>query len=128
MLELGLILSTVLSSELALRLPFVRTLKTLAATLKKSGDVLFSRNISDAWKEKILSVYALRIFLNSLLLPLLLVMVFAPIFLVTRLMSPTTFVALGVLTSTYNLLLITISSVFYLIIRVRFLNARLFKA
>ena len=127
MIEFGLALSTLLSSELILWIPLTKTAHILASTLQKSKKVLLSRHISDNWKEKILPVYALRIFRSSVVLPLWLLLLGAPILIGTLLLSSSYSDALEHLTSLGSLAIITLTSVLYLTVRFRFFNARLFK-
>ena len=126
MIELGLVFSAVLSSELVLWLPLARTLRVMTSAMRRSNKVLLSRKISDNWKEKVLPVYALRIFRSSLMLPLLLAIVLAPIVIVTWLLSPSPSAAWDALTTVSALLLITGTSVIYLVVRVRVFSAKLF--
>ena len=126
LIELGFVVSAMISSELALRLPLARTIHTMTGIMQAARRVLFSRNISDIWKEIVLPIYAFRIFVSSLAMPLLLAAILAPIMVASILLSPSLSAALDHITNIPNLLLITITSIVYLVVRVRF-NAGLFK-
>jgi hypothetical protein len=116
-----------LSSELILRIPLVKTAHALASNLQKSKNILLSKNISDTWKEKVLPVYAGRIFLSSVVLPLLLLVIIAPITTVTLLLSNSVSDALEYLASTTTFAIIMLTSILYLAVRFKLANARLFK-
>ncbi len=124
-IELGLVFSAMISGELALRLPLARTIHKMTGIMQAARRVLFSRSISPGWKEIVLPVYAFRIFVNSLAMPLLLTAILAPIIVASILLSPSLSVALDYITNIPNLLLITITSIVYLVVRIRF-NAGLF--
>jgi hypothetical protein len=126
LIELGFVVSAMISTEVALRLPLVRTLHTMTGIVQAARRVLFSRNVSDRWKEIVLPVYAFRIFLSSLAIPLLLTAILAPVIVASILLSPSLSAALDYITNVPNLLLITITSIVYLVVRMRF-NAVLFK-
>jgi hypothetical protein len=125
-IELGLVVSAMISSELALQLPLARTIRTMIGIMQAVRRVLFSRKISDRWKEVVLPVYAFRIFLSSLAMASLLTAILAPMIAGSILLSPSLLVALEYITNTRNLLLIAITSIAYLVVRIRF-NAGLFK-
>ena len=126
LIELGFVVSAMISTEVALRLPLVRTLHKMTCIVQAARRVLFSRNVSDRRKEIILPVYAFRIFLSSLAIPLLLTAILAPVIVASILLSPSLSAALDYITNVPNLLLIAITSIIYLAVRIRF-NAVLFK-
>ena len=126
LIELGFVVSAMISSELAFRLPLVRTVHKMTSIMQAARRVLFSRNVSAGWKEIVLPVYAFRIFLSSLTMPLLLTAILAPIVLTSILLSPSLSAALDYIANIPNLLLITITSVVYLAVRIRF-NEGLFR-
>jgi hypothetical protein len=126
LIELGFVVSAMISSELALRLPLARTVHKMTGIMQTASRVLLSRNVSASWKEIVLPVYAFRIFLSSIAIPLLLTAVLAPIIVASILLSPSLSVALEYITNIPNMLLITITSIVYLAVRIRF-NAGLFK-
>jgi hypothetical protein len=125
LIQLGFVVSAMISSELALWLPLVRIVRTITGIMQAARRVL-SSSVSDCWKETVLPVYAFRIFLNSLAVPLLLTAILAPIIVASLLLSPSLSTALDYITNIHNLLLITITSIVYLAVRIRF-NAGLFK-
>ena len=126
LVQLGFVVSAMISSELALRLPLARTVRTMTGIMQDARRVMFSRNVSDSWKEIVLPVYAFRIFLSSLAMFLLLAAILAPIIVASILLSPSLSAALDHITNIPNLFLITITSIVYLVVRMRF-NAGLFK-
>jgi len=126
LIELGFVVSAMISCELALRLPLARTVRKMTGIMQAARRVLFSRNVSASWKEIVLPVYAFRIFLSSLAIPLLLTAILAPIVVASILLSSSLSATLDYITNISNLLLITITSVVYLAVRIRF-NAGLFK-
>jgi hypothetical protein len=111
LIELGLLVSSMISSELALRLPLARTFHTMTGIMQAARRVLFSRKVSDTWKEIVLPIYAFRIFRNSLVMLLLLTAILAPIIVASILLSPSVSAALNYITNIPNLLLITITSI-----------------
>lgn len=74
------------------RLPLTAVLRRLAITLRKSLSVTTSSRISDHWKERVVPVYALTIFRDSLVLALQ-VFCLAAIFVVIFVMACWPFVA-----------------------------------
>ena len=126
LIELGFVVSAMISSELALQLPLARTVHKMTGVMIAARRVLFSRNVSASWKEIVLPVYAFRIFLSSLAIPLLLTAILAPIIVASILLSPSLSATLDYITNIPNLLLITITSIAYLAVRIGF-NAGLFK-
>jgi hypothetical protein len=126
LIESGFVVSAMISSELALRLPLAGTVHTIMGLMQAARRVLFSRNVSDRWKEIVLPVYGFRILFSSLAIPLLLTAILAPIVVASILLSPSLSAALDYITNVPNLLLIAITSIVYLAVRMRF-NAVLFK-
>ena len=126
LVQLGFVVSAMISSELALWLPLARTFRTMTGIMQAARRVLFSRNVSDRWKEIVLPVYAFHIFLKSLTMAFLLTAILAPIIVASILLSPSRSAALDYITDAPNLLLIAITSIVYLVVRIRF-NAGLFK-
>ena len=61
MIWLTLVIATILSCELFVRLPLLSTLNKLWQVFEKIWFTLGSRSISDHWKERVLPVYGLRI-------------------------------------------------------------------
>jgi hypothetical protein len=76
-----LLLSTLLSSELLLRLPLRGTAKSLNQLIYKICRTLQSPKISDHWKEQVILVYARQLLGYSLLLSILLMIVVLPLLL-----------------------------------------------
>jgi hypothetical protein len=126
LIESGFVVAAMISSELALRLPLAGTVHTIVGLMQAARRVLFSRNVSDRWKEIVLPVYGFRILFSSLAIPLLLTAILAPIIVASILLSPSLSAALDYITNIPNLLLIATTSIVYLLVRMRF-NAGLFK-
>ena len=126
LVQLGFVVSAMISSELALWLPLARTFRTMIGIMQAATRVLFSRNVSDSWKEAALPVYAFRILLNTLAMPLLLTVILGPVIMASILLSPSLSISLDYITNIPNLLLITITSIAYLAVRIRF-DAGIFK-
>ncbi len=87
MILLCLGVSTFMASELFLRLPLLRCLQRIISNATKATSVLRSRKISDEWKEKVLSAYAIRIGANSILVFLFMLAAVSPFILLGLLMK-----------------------------------------
>ncbi|EIC28077.1 MULTISPECIES: hypothetical protein [Methylomicrobium] len=118
--ELAIIGATCLSSEMVLWLPLPKTARTLVDTLHRSKKILLSKHISDDWKEKILPVYAFRIFKQSVFLPILIALIMAPILLISWALSPSFIRTIVDLTKPFTLSIMVATSVVYLMIRMKF--------
>ena len=74
---LYLVLSCVLSIEVFLKLRFVSYVSSISANSYKVFHIIFSSNISDHWKEKMVPIYAFNLLKNALLiLGILLIVIF----------------------------------------------------
>ena len=126
MTEFILILASLISSEVALHLPFKKIISSLVTSLRKSRLTLGSKYVSDVRKEKVLPVYSVQIFKNSLLLLIFIVLFCIPIIGAAWFVEQSFengFILLG---RNSSLMLITVSSVIYIIFRIRYTHARLF--
>ena len=94
--------------------------------MRKAARVLFSRRISDGWKEIALPIYASQILFASLKLALLLVIILSPIIVVSVLLSLSLSGAFDYIIDFPGVLLIPITIIGYLLVRTGFFNARLF--
>jgi hypothetical protein len=65
---LYLVLSCVLSIEVFLKLRFVSYVSSISANSYKVFHIIFSSNISDHWKEKMVPIYAFNLLKNALLI------------------------------------------------------------
>lgn len=74
-------MSTVSVCECFLRMPFAENIKALALCTSSSCRIIFSKRISDHWKERILPIFAAKIFVASLRLLWFLLLSFLPIVL-----------------------------------------------
>ena len=117
--QVAIIGATLLSSEMVLWLPLPKTAKTLLGTLHKSKTILLSKHICDDRKEKIIPFYALKIFKNSLFLPLLIAVLISPIIIVSWWLAPSFINALLILSQPIMIVLMIITSAIYLIVRLR---------
>jgi len=73
------VMSTASVCECFLRLPFAENIKTLVLYTTKSYRVISSARISDHWKEKVLPLFAAKIFRMSLMLFLFLLISLMPL-------------------------------------------------
>jgi len=121
-----LILFTLISSEFILWLPLAKTLSTMNRMMHGAKKLLFYKRISDEKKEKLVPVYAIRLFISSIALALQLVIIIIPILLGTRFFTNSFAQAMEVISTLSNLLLITVISIGYITLRIKWLNARLF--
>ena len=121
-----LILFTLISSEFILWLPLAKTLSTMKRMMHGSKKLLLYKRISDEKKEKLLPVYAIRLFFSSIALLLQLVIIIIPILLGTRFLTSSFTSAMEIISTLPNLLLITVFSIGYITLRIKWLNARLF--
>lgn len=65
MIHLSLLLTCMLSVEMIIRSNFLLILDSILKVTKKVIQVVPQNNISDHWKEKVVPVYAFRIFKHS---------------------------------------------------------------
>ena len=72
------IVGTIAVVEAFLALPFIRKVRELIDLVNRIGKTIRSSSISDHWKEKILPVYAGKMFLLSITLFALLIAALAP--------------------------------------------------
>ena len=80
MSHLALLMVCILSVEFFIRLNFLLVIDSLFKVIRKVIYVIFKKNISDHWKEKVIPIYALRIMKYSLqifLILFLIIIVFA---------------------------------------------------
>jgi len=73
-----IVVGTIAVVEAFLALPFIRKAREMVALVNRIGKTLRSSKISDHWKEKVLPVYAGRMFLLSLTLFVLLIAALVP--------------------------------------------------
>ena len=111
---------TILIVELVRRSQIIAVAKNLSQIAQKAALTIRSSKISDHWKQKAISAYALAIFSNSLCLLGWLVLVFAPLILVSiiDIFSGTQYAQLFVTFS--GVITCTIIAGLYFIIRRRF--------
>ena len=122
----ALIFFTLISSEFILWLPLAKTLSTMNRMMHGSKKLLFYKRISDKKKEKFLPMYATRLFISSIALLLQLVIIIIPILLGTRFLTTSFASTMEVISTLPNLLLITVVSIGYITLRIKWLNAKLF--
>ena len=120
LLQIGILfLFALFSSELLLQLPFRNYLTLLNTLLRRIVKTLRSAYISDHWKERVIQIYALRLFGYSLILPALFLVAMLPLmfglWLVTN--SVDSLIALGL--DPLMLVGITLTSAAYFFLRTR---------
>ncbi len=86
-LNLVLALGCIVCTEIFIRLKFLSKLQFLFFYLKKSLRVLYSKKISDHWKEKVIIYYAINLMKNSFLMLLILLTILI-VFILLSLTSP----------------------------------------
>jgi fumarate reductase subunit C len=77
-----LVVSAILASEVALRLPLLDQVTAIVGTARRSAATVRSRRISDHWKEAVLPAYSARMAGRSFYFFLLLCLVLLPVALV----------------------------------------------
>ncbi len=123
MQEFALILITILPIEILFRLPLAPLVRQLTIVMRKILRVLSSRVISDHWKEKVLLAYAGQMALISLKILLLVFLVGVVVLfasLVVDILLPTPDGMLGIFSTTKGLALVSVTSVIYMAVRIRF--------
>lgn len=113
------------SSELAFHIPIIHSIKAVNIIFNKVKKVLLSSLISDHWKEKVLPNYALQMFKYSLLIPVLIITLLAPIVTIMTLWFESITLAIEYLSTIQTIITMTISSIFYVRLRVKVINVRL---
>jgi len=76
-----LVVSSVVFVELFSRFKTIQKAKDVLAVVNKVTKVVGSRRISDHWKEKVLLIYAQKLFGNSMVLFVFLAIAFSPFFI-----------------------------------------------
>lgn len=117
MLELVLIIASCASGELLFRLPWMKVFDVMKQSVHDSKKIIFSQQISDHWKEKMLPVYAMRLLRSSLLLPLLLLTIFSPLVLATYGVIGSLDGVVGYLVELSSLAIVTVVCIGYFMIR-----------
>jgi hypothetical protein len=82
MLHFLLLLVCILSVELFLRLNILLQLNSIINVIKKVTYVIFQKNISDHWKEKVVPAYAFKIMKYSLQILIIILFIFS-LFIIT---------------------------------------------
>ena len=114
-----LVLGTVCVVESFLRLPILSRVKSLKDLLRKISWVLKSSSVSDHWKEKILPVYAWRLFSSSLALFTLVFVGILPMIAIAGLADIINIPLLPLVSSLTGILASTIIAVIYIFLRRR---------
>ena len=116
---------TIIAVELFLRFPLISCVKNFSKVSKKSLKVISSKKISDHWKEKVIPVYAVKVFMLTLKLTVLIICVFAgallPVFVLEYAMvpEPSFWVEIA---KPYALILSCIVAVLYYFVRKRYVR------
>lgn len=116
---LALIIGSILVAECFLRLPVMSGFSNMLRTFQSVHRVISSRTISDHWKERILLVYAWRMFKNSLNVFFWLVVAVSPIVIGGLVLDNTRLSFLDLLASVTGIVASTLTVLFYLPLRKR---------
>ena len=114
-----LVVGTICVVECFIRLPLVSRLKSLQNLVTRIVGVLKSSSISDHWKEKVLPVYAGKLFLLSIQLFLLVVAALLPMFVLAWAVQFTSVPLMQLLTTWSGMLASTVIAVLYIFARNR---------
>lgn len=109
--------STIVSTELLLRTPVLSVVNRLYKKLLPGFKRLRSPRVSDHWKERASTAYALRMLSVSLLLPLVILLCVLPILAAAFFLSSSFDAAVNLLASYTSLGLMAATSVAYLLVR-----------
>jgi hypothetical protein len=112
-----------LAAELLSRLPFERTVSSMAQCAHLAGHVISSRRISDHWKERVLPAYAGRMAGHTLMLTLYFAGLAGLVALVLLAADTITPGAAGFVTSGKGLLASFAAATAYYLLRRRFARA-----
>jgi len=115
-----LLFGTLLSSELLLRLPLLKSVKHLNHLLRRIFKTLSSSRISDHWKEQVMLVYAAQLLRYSLLVPILLLAALFPLGFGLWFTTESIDALIRLSLDLRFLLVITALSLLYLFVRKRF--------
>lgn len=114
-----LLLATCAFVEGLLRLPVLQRVKQMKATLARVRFVFSARSVSDHWKEKVLLAYALKLWVDSAVLLLLMGLLGVPLLLGFNMLSRLGLFDAGVLTSSSGLIVATLVGAAYGVLRTR---------
>jgi hypothetical protein len=114
-----LVVGTICVVECFIRLPLVSRLKSLQNLVTRIVGVLKSSSISDHWKEKVLPVYAGKLFLLSIQLFSLVVAALLPMFVLAWAVQFTSVPLMQLLTTWSGMLASTVIAVLYIFARNR---------
>ncbi len=116
-----IVFSTILSCELVIRIPFIRSAHDLRLSSQKAIKIIKSSSISDHWKEKILPYYAVDIAKLSLLTFVYLLFALSPFLLVGFLSGQFGLNVFELISTPASILAITVLAWVYFALRKRFL-------
>jgi hypothetical protein len=114
---LVLLVCTFLTVELFFRLPFIDSARRVIAVSRKSASVVASSKISDHWKEKVVPVYAGKLFVGSLQLFGWMILAFMPFIAGVPLVDTLGMEVNALLVSWPGLLVTTLVAVIYASLR-----------
>ena len=110
---------TIAVVEVFLALPFIRKVRELVALVNRIGKTLRSSKISDHWKEKVLPIYAGRLFLLSVTLFVLLIAALVPMAVVAWIGEAMGFPVATALSGIAGIAGSTVVALVYLMVRKR---------
>ena len=113
----SIILATILCCEIFFKISLIKNFKELIKLQKNSISIIKSDKISDHWKEKIVVEYAKKIAISAVKVPILLIIIFLPLILWLTIFKNLSLETTSWFLTSMELFLITISSIFYFIIR-----------
>ena len=119
----ALLAGSILIVECFLRLPILASAKNMLQIVQQVNRVIFSRVISDHWKERVLPVYAWSMFKNSLRIFLLLNIAIAPMVIIGLLLVNTEPSFFDFLASTSGIIGSTLAVLLYLPLRQHLFHA-----
>ena len=114
-----LVIGTILVVECLLRTPLLPSVKSLKILLGKIGKVLKSSSVSDHWKEKVLPVYAGRLFVMSIKLFILVLIALIPMIVIAFLANWQNISLVPLLSSWIGVSVSTGLAVVYIVLRKR---------
>lgn len=117
--------STMLAVEVFLRTGFKKNISAMLEFMKRSRATIISARISDHWKEKVLTHYALKIFINSMQLIICLLLTASPIMAVHFLGNLIGMDVLSLIMTPLGLIFSIVFVSLYIVFRVKILHVGL---
>jgi len=117
-----LIGSTLMVTELFLRLPIIATVRRSSQLANKSATLIRTEKISDHWKERVLPAYAGAMFVQTLRLSVMIVIAFSPVVVALAVAPSLNVPLMGLLISIPGMALSFAVAAIYAFVRMRFVN------